>query len=114
MGKVTHRQKESVIISIWAPTNALRNTVAMAVDVAFKAVNHLTFPDTSQGILAYYNHRQMDTLETANIYRRDLIYTVEYATLQQFTAYTVTSVNTELDTGPSEYGSAATASYSWG
>ena len=114
MGKVTHRQKDSVIISIWAPTNALRNTIAMAVDVAFKAVNHLTFPDTSQGVLAYSNHRQMDTLESANIYRRDLIYTVEYATLLKFQAWTVTSVDPTIDVGPSEYGSSGVFNQAWG
>src|SRR6185437_5999618 len=81
IGKATHRQRAGVMITVWAPNNALRNTIAQAIDVAFKAVNRLAFPDTSQGLLVAERFEQLDRYEGASIYRRDLCFTCEYATL---------------------------------
>ena len=91
IGKATHRQRAGVMITVWAPNNALRNIVAQAIDVALKAVNRLTFPDTSQGLLVAERFEQLDRYESASIYRRDLCFTCEYATLQEFQAFEVTS-----------------------
>lgn len=96
-GRVTHRQRAGICITVWAPNNADRNTIAIAVDVALKAVNRLTFPDTSQGLLVASGFVQEDKLEPASIYRRDLNFTCEYATLQPYQAFEITSVISTVD-----------------
>ena len=112
--QATHRQKDQILISVWAPSPTMRNVVAAAIDVAFKAVNRITFPDTSSGNLVYIRNAQLDNHERAAIYRRDLVYSVEYATLQTFTVWPITSFNPTLDGGPSEYGSAALETFAQG
>ena len=99
LGKATHRQRQAVMITVWAPTPAIRNTVAAAIDVAMKAVNRLTFPDTSQGVISAAYSEQRDERQVASIYRRDLVFNVDYATLQQFQGWEVTSVNPTIDPG---------------
>jgi phage tail protein X len=95
MGQVTHRQKHAIIVSVWAPTPALRNALAAAIDVVMKENIRITLPDTSEALITYDRAIQSDNFETATVYRRDLYYNVEYATLQQFQAYVVTSVTTQ-------------------
>lgn len=105
-GKATHRQRDSVMITVWAPTPAHRNALAQAIDVALKAQNHLTFADTSMGVLTFSHHHQIDDSEKVSCYRRDLVYFVEYATLETFTVYPITSFNPTIDAWPSSaYGS---------
>lgn len=98
-GRVTHRQRAGVMISVWAPNNADRNTIAKAVDVALKSANRLTFPDTSQGLLVASGFVQEDKLEPASIYRRDLNFTCEYATLEEYQAFEITSFTLGISAG---------------
>ena len=91
LGKVTHRQKQSIMVTVWAPTHASRSAFAGAIDVVLKETNRITMPDTSQAIVVYNRTNQTDEQQAATIYRRDLIYDVEYATLQTFPGYVVTS-----------------------
>lgn len=94
MGQVTHRQRQTVIITVWAPDPATRNTLASAIDVVMKENLRITMPDTSQAVLTYDRTIITDSWEAMTVYRRDLYYTVEYATLEQWIAYVVTSVTT--------------------
>jgi hypothetical protein len=114
LGKATHRQKDNFALTVWAPTPSLRDTVAAAIDVSLKKTNRVTFPDTSQGVLAFSHPRQIDDRSAASEFRRDLVYSMEYATLDLFPGVQITSVVATLDTGPSEYGSAAVTTFSWG
>ena len=95
IGHVTHRQKQQFMVTVWAPNPAQRDTLAQAIDVSFKSVNRLTMPDTSQAVLVYSHTNEIDERSKANIYRRDLVYTVEYATLETYTAWEVTSFTIE-------------------
>jgi hypothetical protein len=92
-GRATHRQRPTIMISVWSPNNADRNTIAIAVDVALKQVNRLTFPDTSEGQLFAAGFAQIDALEPSSVFRRDLFFTCEYATLELFQVFEVTSFN---------------------
>jgi hypothetical protein len=96
LGKVVHRQKQAIMVTVWAPTTAARATLASAIDVALKQTNKITMPDTSQALLVYSRTNVTDDLQSATIYRRDLIYDAEYATLQTFPGYVVTSVTTTI------------------
>jgi hypothetical protein len=91
LGKVTHRQKHAVMITVWAPKHDQRSTIAAAIDNALKQTNRITLPDTSQAIVVYSRTNVIDEQQTQTVYRRDLIFDVEYATVEQFDGYVVTS-----------------------
>lgn len=94
--KVTHRQRHSVMVTAWAPTPTIRTQLAAAIDVAIKSINKIALPDTSQALIVYSRTNISDEGQSANVYRRDLIYDVEYATLLQFPAYVITSTDTTI------------------
>lgn len=76
------RQEKQFQITVWAPTPALRDSAAGPIDVALAVSSDLAFTDGSHGILLYSHSNQTDQNEKAGLYRRDLIYTVDYATTQ--------------------------------
>jgi hypothetical protein len=98
-GKVTHRQRIQVAVTAWAADPNDRDTISAAVDAALKAVNRLVFPDTSRGLLFHARSVQVDRDQSTSVYRRDLIFSCEYATLQLYQAWEVTSVNVTESSG---------------
>lgn len=96
LGKVTHRQRQSVMVTVWSPTQAVRTTLAKAIDNAIKQVIKVAMPDTSQALIIYSRTNLSDERQATAIYRRDLIYDVDYATVFQFPGYVVTSVNVTI------------------
>lgn len=94
MGRLLHRQKQQIMTTVWAASPAERATLGAAIDIAFKRNLRLTFPDTSQAILTFDRVNEIDDHQIKALYRRDLIYAVEYATVDLFDAYEVTSVST--------------------
>lgn len=93
LGKVVHRQRQSVMVTVWAPNRIVRSKLSAAIDVALKSNIRITLPDTSQAIVCYSRTNTSDDKQAATIYRRDLIYDIEYATVEEFPGYVVTSVN---------------------
>jgi hypothetical protein len=96
VGRVTHRQKHAVMITVWAPNRVVRNELAEAIDGLIKQTNRVSFPDTSQAVVVYNRTIVNDEQQAESIYRRDLIYDVEYATVFQFPATVVTSTQVSL------------------
>ncbi|NPU23941.1 hypothetical protein [Bradyrhizobium denitrificans] len=91
LGKVSHRQRHSIMVTVWAPTPDLRNKLAKAIDVGLKARNRVSMPDSSQATIVYNRTNTNDEEQSAGIYRRDLIFDVEYATVETFDGFTITS-----------------------
>lgn len=89
------RQERTFQLVIWAPTPALRDAVTQPLDVALAALNFITLSDTSAARLIYKGSPITDDLQKDRLYRRDLLYKVEYATTQTHidTAITVTQSN---------------------
>ncbi len=85
------RQEKLFHITVWANCHDARDPVASKVDSALAAISRLTFADGSQGILRYRSSIQDDGLQKSGIYRRDLMYAVEYSV-------TETSVDTQIVT----------------
>ena len=104
MGHVIHRQKQQIKVSVWATNSALRASVAAPLDIALKQNLKLTFSDTSQGVMTYQNTMNDDNPQKVGLYVRHLTYAVEYATLEQYPAWEVTSVT--LTFAPLDEGSA--------
>ncbi len=75
------RQEREETIACWCPTPALRDSIAATIDGALAAVSFLTLPDSSSVRLRYHDTTLYDQAQNALLYRRDLIYTMEYATV---------------------------------
>lgn len=84
------------MITVWAPNHRARTALASAIDNIFKQNVKITLSDTSQALICYNRTNVSDDKQLSTIYRRDLIYDAEYATVQQFPGYVVTSVNTSI------------------
>lgn len=80
--KEIRRQEKIFMISVWADTPAHRDATVQAIDVAFADLAFLPFADTSAGRMIYKSTNVDDQQSKANLYRRDLYYTVEYGTYQ--------------------------------
>lgn len=80
VGLETRRQMRVYRVIVWAPTPALRDTTAQLIDVMLSQVDFLTMPDGYSARLLYHSSNVIDMQERADLYRRDLLYSVEYAT----------------------------------
>lgn len=96
VGKGTHRQRHQVMITAWTPDKVSRALLAGAIDVAIKNNIRITLPDTSQAIVCYSRTNTSDEQQATGIYRRDLVYEVEYATVSEFPAFVVTTSDVRI------------------
>lgn len=83
------RQEQLLRITLWCPTPALRDAAAAAVDVALAAEAFITFADGSVGRVRYAGSTVLDQQENARLYRRELMYMVEYPTTSTQSAPTM-------------------------
>lgn len=74
------RQRQNFRLTCWCPTPASRDAAAVAIDSAFAAMNFITLADTSVARIRYAASTVFDQSQDASLYRRDLLYNVEYAT----------------------------------
>jgi len=98
IGRVVHRQRQGIMVSVWAPTPAIRTSLAKAVSVVLSANVRVPLPDTTQMLLVYNRTNVIDTWEAMTVYRRDMIVDAEYATLEQLPGVEVTAVENTLST----------------
>lgn len=82
----TKRQKKGFQISFWCPNPTLRDQVVPPVDQALADIDFLTLPDGSSGWLRYERTVPSDRVEREGLYRRDLIYSVEFGTTETLSA----------------------------
>jgi len=76
------RRQEQVFRLIgWCADPSLRDAAMSALDGALAAIYFLPFADGSVGRLRFRQSLTLDRQENANLYRRDLLYSVEYPTL---------------------------------
>ncbi len=76
------RQQQEFRITAWCPTPDLRDAACEAIDVAFAATPFLALSDGSAARLSFVSTTTFDQRQDAALYRRDLNYTVEFATTQ--------------------------------
>jgi hypothetical protein len=77
------RSQEKVFqIVIWADTPTHRNALARAIDATLAVTTFLAMPDGTGARLTYKSTLPTDGLQKSKLYRRDLLYTVDYATTQ--------------------------------
>ncbi len=74
------RQMQRFRLAVWCNDPAVRDVAAAAVDLALTPVRFTTLADGSQARLVFAGSTTLDRSENASLYRRDLLYEVEYAT----------------------------------
>jgi hypothetical protein len=77
----SRRQEKDVRIICWCSTPPLRDAVTATIDMAFDQTDFLLLADATQARIIYHNTVGYDQSQNALLYRRDLIYTVEYPTM---------------------------------
>lgn len=81
------RQAKDFVLTIWAPTPALRDTVSSALDSALSESSNLSLSDGLPAFMVYARSlAPSDASENYLIYRRDIVFTVNYATSQTISA----------------------------
>ena len=76
------RQEQTITVSVWTNQPTIRDALAGAIDNALAGIDWLAFCDGSSGLLRYRETVETDTSENANLYRRDLFYSMEYPTIR--------------------------------
>ncbi|NTG73298.1 hypothetical protein G6M02_08145 [Agrobacterium rhizogenes] len=74
------RQERGIMVSLWCPNPDMRDLAAPIIDLALVQNEHLLLPDGSGARMVYQRTMISDERQTLEIYRRDLIYMVEYGT----------------------------------
>jgi hypothetical protein len=75
------RQELNFRVTCWCPSPATRDATAIAIDLSLAQLRFITLQDGSMGRLTYAGTAVFDQSENALLYRRDLIYRVEYPTI---------------------------------
>lgn len=90
------RQEKQIQIVIWADSPDHRSAIAKIIDPALKAMTFIALPDLTAGRIRYVGNRESDNAEKQGIYRRDLMFTVEYGTLQEQAFPQIVVVETKI------------------
>jgi len=80
------RQLKDFQVTVWAPTPELRGRIGTAIDTALSAKCHIDLKDGAPAQLLYARQFDSDRSENWHVYRRDLVFSVNYATTQTITA----------------------------
>lgn len=95
------RQTRLFQIGVWAAAFAGRDAAGAAIDAGLAAVSRLVLADGSVAVMTYDSSLQDDGQQQAGIYRRELVYALNYATTRTMTltaiAATVTDVTVEVN-----------------
>ncbi|MGC8474770.1 MAG: hypothetical protein ACP5NP_00310 [Acetobacteraceae bacterium] len=83
------RQTQVFRITCWCPTPAVRDATAGAIDLAMAQIQFISLPDGTEGRLIYGGTAVFDQSQDALLYRRDLLYSIEYATILSATQATM-------------------------
>lgn len=96
--KNVKRQEQIIMITEWANSPTTRDTVNKLIEPRLADTYRFTLPDNTICMMRYRDSRTIDNLQKSLIYRKDLIFIVEYFTTLISTDYiikdsTLTSVN---------------------
>lgn len=89
------RQKKSFRITIWCNSPLVRDAVAKVLDPALASLIDIALTDGTTGRIRYEKTHPDDVPQKANLFRRDLVYSVEYGTTitQRVAAIVATQAN---------------------
>lgn len=101
--RIVRNEAKPFQIVIWAPTPDARVAIARAIDPVLSDTPRLLLADGTIGNLSYTSSTDLDIDQRQGLFRRDLFYTVEFATTRVGTFETI--VSSELDLSPTVDGS---------
>lgn len=81
MQQEVRRQERDFHVTCWCATPAMRDATSIAIDEFLSTTSFISLGDGTTGRLTYAGTTLFDQSENARLYRRDLIYCVEYATV---------------------------------
>ena len=96
LGRVIHKQRQMIMVTVWAPDHESRTKIAAAIDILIKKHITVKMPDTSTAKICYNRTNLTDEHEPVTCYRRDLIIETEYATLDLFPGTVITAATIEI------------------
>jgi hypothetical protein len=70
-----------VRVACWCPTPQIRDAAASTIDAAIDSISFLALPDGTSARVIYRNTSSFDQAQNALLYRRDLVYMIEYPTV---------------------------------
>ena len=79
-------QTQAFRITTWAPTPASRDAIVSLLDAQLSGTRFITLPDGQSARLLWHNTTSDDVPQKEQIWKRDLLYTVQFATTQTATA----------------------------
>lgn len=83
------RQKKPFRITIWCNSPLIRDTVARLLDPALASLTDIALGDGTAGRIRYVRTHPEDGAQKSMLYRRDLVYSVEYGTIISQRAATI-------------------------
>lgn len=96
----TRRIEQTFMLTTWAPSPVLRDQLASKIDAALSGQSKLGLPDQGAA-LRYRRSNQDDGSQKAGLFRRDLVYAVEYSTYVTEADYQITATVENVSAGPS-------------
>jgi hypothetical protein len=81
MQQEVRRQEQDFHVTCWCPTPAMRDATSIAIDQLLSTTAFIALGDGTAGKLVYAGTTLFDQSQNARLYRRDLTYCVEYATV---------------------------------
>lgn len=99
-GILVRNQERVFQIGIWADTPAHRDAIATGIDPTLAATTFLSFADGTAGRFRYVGSPVTDMFEKSTLYRRDLMYSVDYSTMQVQSTTQITQISETVQAGP--------------
>ena len=75
------RSRKDIAIICWAPGMALRDEICATIDGVLSGIGKLTLQDGTQAILRYLSTQVYDQSANSQLFRRDLVFRVEYSSI---------------------------------
>ncbi|MBX5454344.1 MAG: hypothetical protein K6U10_10445 [Acidobacteriia bacterium] len=100
----TRRQEQNFRVTLWCPDPLTRDAAASAIDAEFAQAHFLQLADGSLGRLLFQSSTALDNAEVVGLYRRDLLYSVEYPTTRIQTLPTMLFANITIGSAIATFG----------
>ncbi len=78
--RMTRRQLQTFKVTCWCPDPLTRDQVGRTIDAALSGIDFIGLADGTSGRLRAISSSASDKWEDATLYRRELVYSVDYAT----------------------------------
>lgn len=84
--RVLQRREKIFQVSVWGNSFAQRDPLASAIDSVLVGTYRFALPDGTQGLMRYRSSVQHDDAQKAGIYRRDMLFAIEYCITDAITS----------------------------